>query len=293
MENRKLLNFKYSTIIFLIISTTLLLIYSLGIKEANKIIVYFSYLYSSFSLVVVIYNTKRFSLYLKTQIKETKIYVNYKNKIYKNKYIKRYFIDIRYKNLINLSISSTINLCFILINFINGVSSKSFWFISISLYYFILTIVKIILFTDLKNHNNKYRNIGYFILLLNIVLVIMIVQLVRTKVPTINNEYLVYLNAIYSFYLIISAVINVIKYRKLNNTLLSYVKIINLLAASFSILMLQTTMISTFSKDEFIYMSLMNALTGSAVSIFSIVVSLYMIIRTHKNWYMKEVMGYE
>ena len=293
MENRKLLNFKYSTIIFLIISTTLLLIYSLGIKEANKIIVYFSYLYSSFSLVVVIYNTKRFSLYLKTQIKETKIYVNYKNKIYKNKYIKRYFIDIRYKNLINLSISSTINLCFILINFINGVSSKSFWFISISLYYFILTIVKIILFTDLKNHNNKYRNIGYFILLLNIVLVIMIVQLVRTKVPTMNNEYMVYLNAIYSFYLIISAVINVIKYRKLNNTLLSYVKIINLLAASFSILMLQTTMISTFSKDEFIYMSLMNALTGSAVSIFSIVVSLYMIIRTHKNWYMKEVMGYE
>lgn len=274
--------FSVSTILFLIVSTIILLIYSLGYSEALEFIKYFSYLYSSFSLMVVIFNIKRFYLYLKEKITSSNIFLNTKNKLYKNKHVKRYFEDIRFKTLINLSISSVFNFSFIFIKFTNGVINKSVWFISLAVYYFLLTSIKLILFTNLRKYNKDkefiiYKNVGYFLMLLNILLVVMIVQMVISNISIMYPEYFVYLIALYSFYLIISAIVNLIRYRKYNSPILSSIKVINLLAASVSILMLQTIMITTFGEN-FEYKRLMNSLTGGAISIITLGISTYMII---------------
>lgn len=285
---KKLFQFKPITIILLVITTIILLVYSLGYKNALPFIQYFSYLYSTFSLIVVLSNIKRLYLYTKNNILNTKFYKNTKKSLYKHKYIKKYFEDVRFKNLINLCLSSIINFSFIFIKFVDGINNKSIWFISLSVYYFLLTLIKLFLLNNLRKYDNEkefnvYRNIGYFIMVLNIALVIMIIQMVKSNVAIIPKGYIIYLTALYSFYLIISAIINLIKYGKYKSPILSSIKVINLLTASVSILMLQTTMIATFGENNFEYMRLMNSITGGIISAITLVISTYMILKGQKQ----------
>ena len=276
--------FKPITILFFVISTIILLIYSLGYKNALEPIKYFSYLYSTFSLIVVLLNTKRFYSYLKDGFLNTNIFKNTKKLLYKSKLIKKYFEDINFKTLINLCFSAVINFSFIFIKFTDGLLNRSIWFVSFSLYYFLLTIVRIILLNNIRKFNKKkeymiYRNVGYFIMILNVALVIMIIQMVNDNVAVVYEGYIIYLTAFYTFYLIISAIINVFAYKKYNSPILSSVKVINLLTASVSILMLQTTMIATFGDNELEFMRLMNSVTGGVISVITLSISIYMIIK--------------
>lgn len=116
-------------------------------------------------------------------------------------------------------------------------------------------------------------------MILNISLVIMIIS----NVAVINSGYIIYVTAIYTFYLIISASIDVVKYKKYKSLILSSIKAINLLTASVSILMLQTTMIATFSENNIEFMRLMNIITGSIISIVTLGISTYMIINGQKQ----------
>ena len=207
---------------------------------------------------------------------------------YKIKIIRRYFEDIRFKNLVILCFSSIINFSFIFIKFVNGVTSKSIWFVSLSIYYFLLIVIKLFLLNNLKNFNkNKeyvvYKRVGYFIMILNILLIIMIIQMIRSNSIIKSDPYIVYLTATYTFYLIISAIVNLVKYRKFNSPILSSIKSINFISASVSVLMLQTTMIMTFGDNELEFMKLMNKLTGSFVSVITMGISVYMIINGRRN----------
>lgn len=107
--------------------------------------------------------------------------------------------------------------------------------------------------------------------------------MVNSNVAVVYEGYIIYLTAFYTFYLIISAIINVFIYKKYNSPILSSVKIINLLTASVSILMLQTTMIATFGENELEFMRLMNSITGGAISILTLSISTYMIIKVHNK----------
>lgn len=288
MNKNNMFQFKPITILFFVISTIILLIYSLGYENALEPIKYFSYLYSTFSLIVFLFNVKRLYLYLKSCIVDSNIFKSIKKILYNNILIRKYFEDINFKTLINLCFSSIINLSFIFIKFTDGLLNRSIWFVSLSLYYFLLTIVRIILLNNIRKFNKKkeymiYRNVGYFIMILNVALVIMIIQMVNDNVAVVYEGYIIYLTAFYTFYLIISAIINVFIYKKYNSPILSSVKVINLLTASVSILMLQTTMIATFGDNELEFMRLMNSVTGGVISVITLSISIYMIIKGQKK----------
>lgn len=275
-------------IFLLIISTIILLIYSLGTKNPIEVIRYFSFLYSTIVLIITILNIKRFYLYIKATIINSKAYQHTKNKLFNIKIIRKYFEDLRFKNLINLSLSTIFNLIFIFINFINGIINKSLWFTSLSIYYLFLTIIKIYLLTNFKSstkstENNIYKYVGYLLMLLNLILSGVMVQMIIKNKAVADNSYMVYLNALYSFYLIISAIINVIKYRKYKNKLLTSVKIINFFTATVSIFMLQTTLLATFGANQLEFIKLMNTITGSVISILTLGISSYMIIKSNKS----------
>lgn len=288
MRKKNYLQFKPIVILFLIISTIILLVYSLGVKGSSAFIKYFSYLYSAFSLVVVFGNVKRFYFYIKEKFLKNKIYKNIRDTLYKNRYVKKYFEDIRFRNLVNLCLSLVINFTFIFIKFINGIRNKSVWFISLALYYFLLIIIKVVLLNNLRKYDKiqeyrVYRTVGCFLMILNIILVIMIIQMVRSNVAVVYGGYIVYITAMYTFYLIISATINVVKYRKYNSPILSSVKAINLLTASVSILMLQTTMIATFGENNLDFMRRMNTITGTVISLITLGISTYMILKGQRQ----------
>ena len=107
--------------------------------------------------------------------------------------------------------------------------------------------------------------------------------MVHSNVAIVYDRYVIYLTATYTFYLIISAIINVFVYKKYNSPILSSVKVINLLTSSVSILILQTTMIATFGENDLKYMQLMNGITGAAISLLTIGVSIYMIKKSYRK----------
>ena len=116
-------------------------------------------------------------------------------------------------------------------------------------------------------------------IILNLILTIMVIKMVFKNTITIYPEYVVYLSALYSFYLIISAIVNIIKYKKYNSPVLSSIKIVNLFTASVSILMLQTTLIVTFGDNPEDFMMLMNSITGGIICFIILIISTHMIIK--------------
>ena len=99
---------------------------------------------------------------------------------------------------------------------------------------------------------------------------------------------LIYVMAMYTFYVTTTAIIDLVKYRKYNNPILSTSKVIKMAAALVSMLSLETAMFSSFGEE----MSLENqrimiALTGAGVSIIVITMAIYIIICSTKE--IKEI----
>ena len=154
------------------------------------------------------------------------------------------------------------------------------------IYYLVLSIVKIYLIVCYKRLCNQmqcYRNIGYGLFLLNIPMGGMIILMIKTNAGYSYPGYIIYLSALYTFYTVIVAVINLVKFHKTGNLILSANKIINFVCALMSILALQTAMISRFSSHGDSYRQMMNTITGVIVYVLVIMTAFYMIIHSKKG----------
>ena len=95
---------------------------------------------------------------------------------------------------------------------------------------------------------------------------------------------LIYAMALYAFYAVILAIINVVKTRRHNSPILSAAKAINLVAAMVSILSLETAMLAQFGgNDDPMFRKAMTAATGGGVCTIVIGMASYMIWRANKN----------
>ncbi len=91
---------------------------------------------------------------------------------------------------------------------------------------------------------------------------------------------LIYVIAAYSFYSIITAVVNLVKFRKHGSLLLSAVKVINLVSAMVSIMTLETAVFARFdSEDDADFQHIMTSITGGVVCVIVIVMAAFMIWR--------------
>lgn len=124
---------------------------------------------------------------------------------------------------------------------------------------------------------------AWMLFLLNIPMGGMIVLMVRTNSGFTYPGYIIYLSALYTFYTMITAVVNVVKFRKLGSPILSAAQILNFISAMMSILGLQTAMISRFSENGDNYRKTMNAITGGFVYCIVIFVAVFMLICSRKN----------
>ena len=96
--------------------------------------------------------------------------------------------------------------------------------------------------------------------------------------------YVIYLSAIYTFYISTVSVVNLVRYRKLGSPVLSAAKVLNVVAAMMSVLGLQTAMISRFSPTDNAYFArTMNTVTGAAVCFGVIVIAIFMLIKSRKT----------
>lgn len=129
----------------------------------------------------------------------------------------------------------------------------------------------------------RYRLCGIVLLIMNQALAGIVVFMVHQNRGFDYPGLLIYAMATYSFYSIITAVINLVKFRKHGSPLLSAAKVINLVAAMVSILSLETAMLAQFGGDEDpLFRKAMTGATGGGVCTIVIVIAAYMIWRATK-----------
>ncbi len=181
-----------------------------------------------------------------------------------------------YRFKIMFNISMIITLFFAIYNFIIGLIYNYIWNISVSIYYLLLTIIRIYIeIIYLKKKDNKVHHIiqSIVLLLINISLLLPISLLVLNQKQVNNNSIMAITVATYTTYKIINSVLNYKNAQNENNTI-KIIRTISLLDALFAILNLQNTLVVTFGQiEEMIIL----------ISISSFLIALLMIIISFKN----------
>ena len=212
----------------------------------------------------------------------------------KNKYIALYFNDISVKARVALYSGTAINLIYAVFKLITGIVYTSYWIAAIALYYLALGGIKFILVSHdrrIIKHNDEntlmtewksYRLTGRWLLLLNTTISGIIIQVVRHNQTYTYPGTLIFVYAAYAFYQLISALIKVIKAKKVKTPLFRAATAIDFSVAITAMFTLQTAMLSSFSNDTF-DKSVFNIPTGICVSLIIFGIAVFMIVNARKN----------
>ena len=181
-----------------------------------------------------------------------------------------------------------------------GIANRSIWYGALAAFYIALAFIRGGVLTyhskkigKQKNTQNDeyvkakvYRNSGIITLILNIALSAAIAQMIFSDAHFTYIGWTVFAYAAYAFYKITMSIISFIRAHKQTDLTVRAIRNINLVDALVSILALQTALLTMFS-EEGVNISLMNTLTGIAVSVISISIGIYMIVSANKK--MKEL----
>ena len=173
-----------------------------------------------------------------------------------------------------------------------GFYHSSFWYFSMAGYYISLAAMRFYLvkFTRKKENNmleelKKYRICGIVFLVMNLAVSLMIFFMVYWNRAFTHHPITAIAMAAYTFTAFTMAIISIVKYRKYQSPVYSAAKSISLASACVSMLTLESTMLTAFGDGSMDAASrrIMLASTGGVVSLFIIVLAVYMIVTSSKK----------
>lgn len=283
---KKLLNkiFKPNKVfgILLCIFSVVLLVYVFANHLDYTPIAYVTYTLSFYALIV-------FSIWFYKACEFSNNFVKENSRLYKF-----YQKNIKTITTYTLIFSSIFNLLYGVLKLGFGVFYKSEWFITFAVYYLLLCFMKFHLFRNFKDNNNlitgykSLKNTGIVLFLLNFVLTGMIILIISQNQVITYPGYLIFIVAMYDFYLIITAFINVFKYRKEKNPILIATKCISLTVAMISMVSLEVAMIYQFGTNETTFKIIMTGSMGFAVCLINSIMAIFMIVKAKQNLKSKE-----
>lgn len=250
-----------------------LLIYVFCASLEETPLAYISYALSFYSLVIFCIWFYKFCKNSHDSIKKSKIYIFYE----------QHFLMI---TKITMYFSFIFNLIFGIFELGIGIYYMSWWFITFSIYYLLLCLMKVSLVKNINKPEKEYKKLkstGIVLLLLNLILIGIIVLIIRQEKIINYNGILIYLVAMYDFYLIISAFINVFKYRKKHSPILISSKCINLTVAMISMISLEVAMVYKFGDNDLEFKLITTSIMGFVICLINSFMAIYMIIKANKN----------
>ena len=207
-----------------------------------------------------------------------------------NAVIYRYKNDLAFRGRVSLYQGMTMNLLYAVFRLLTGVRYDSVWFISMSVYYFALGLMKAYLAVCRRLSEKRgpefeercYRRTARMLFFLNFPMGIMITLMIVDNRGFSYPGYVIYLSAVYTFWSAANSVVNLVRFRKLGSPILSASKALNFVAAMMSVLGLQTAMIAAFSSDSEEWRRMMNTITGGFVYAGVIATAVFMLIRSKR-----------
>ena len=279
---KKIIFPKLAVVIISVPVSAVLLIYTFLYEKDYSPIAYISYVLSAYSLTIVCARIARIP-------KGT-----FQSVLHRNAYIHRYLTDIPFRTHVSLYLSLGLNLLFAAMKMFYGVRYRSVWFGTLAVYYVMLSVMRFILLRHVRRNAigkeliselKQYRLCGMILLLMNSALSGVVILIVRKNEGFSYAGYLIYVVAMYAFYNIISAVQDVLKYRKFNSPVMSASKAIKLATALVSMLSLETAMLMQFDAGQNSpdFRRIMTAATGGGVCMLVLVMAVFMIVQSTKR----------
>ncbi|MCH5209065.1 MAG: hypothetical protein J1F04_09275 [Oscillospiraceae bacterium] len=255
----------------------------------NNALAYVAYTLAAYSMVIVITVLPKIARGIRKSVKSSPI----TQKIYQNPLIKKFLDDVMLRTKFSLYQGFFINILYIGIKLFSGIYYNSLWFFALSFYYILLAVMRVSLLNYVNTHKSendisaefrRYRLCGIMLLAMNAALAVIVVFMVKQDKGFEYSGLLIYAMALYSFYSVIMAVMNVVKFRKHNSPVMSAAKAINLVAAMVSILSLETAMVSQFGgDDDSNFRQIMTGVTGGGVCVIVLGMAIFMIVRSSIN----------
>lgn len=273
--------------LLIVIAGTVLLVLSFT-RETGAFLRYFSYLFSTYALIIGVSGLIRFFQWVSRSVPETRVM----KKMHANTHTARYLDDPFFRTEINLYFGTAVNALYIFIKFFSGLYLRSGWLIAFALYYTVLTILRTSLAQFVRQNEFKqdicaeyrrYRLVGFLLLGMNIVLSGILSRMIALEEAVDYPGVLVYAVAAYTFYAVIIAVVGLIQYRRHGSPVISAIKVVNLTAAMMAMLSLEATMLHHFGGDDSRFRATMLGVSGLAASIIILSLSIYMILHATKK----------
>lgn len=223
-----------------------LLIYTFLIAGDDSPIAYVSYVVSAYSLIIVC-------------IRVVPWIPKWSRRVRQNPFVSQYIEDIPLKMRVSLYTSFVVNLLYAGFNAFTGIYYHSPWFGSLAAYYICLSTMRFLLVRYSYRHGfgenltdewRRYRLCGVILVIMNLALAGMVILAVDQNEGFKYAGVLIYVMALYTFYIMIMAVVNVVRYRKYHSPVISAARKVSLAAALVSMLSLETAMLSQFDTES-------------------------------------------
>lgn len=248
-----------------------LVIYALAGENVNPVIAYASYFLSAYAFIITITGITGVVGFVRQGIEEQPLV----RKMLDIPLLGRYLKEDIFRAEAALYQGFIINLLYAGIKMLSGFLYNSVWLVTLAVYYILLAVMRASLLHYVrKNGQNKvsewkrYRLCGIILLFMNVALAGIVILAVHQNSGFEYPGMLIYVMAMYAFYATITAVRNVVKFRRYGRPVMSAAKAINLTAALVSMLSLETAMLMQFgAADDPMFRQIMTASTGAGISI--------------------------
>lgn len=270
----------FPVILVSVLTSAVLLAYTFLCHRKYSVAGYASYMFSAYTLVIA-------CVYIFGAVKP-----RIRLLLYKNRHVRRYLTDHRFKMHVSLYVSLGINLVFILIKLFYGIWCRSVWYGTLSVYYVLLAVMYYLLVHSVKHDGMKnsgisgwkrYRLCGIILMLMNIILMGMSVLVVLDNESFFYTGDFIYIAAMYDFYNITASLHAMIRRRSSENAVLSAAKAIRMTTALVSMLSLETAMLAQFDRGDGPPRRLITGLTGGAVCLIVFLTAAVMIVHGERQ----------
>ena len=275
------------TLILVVLAALLLsVVLSRGDKSA---LAYFSYLFSTYALIVGVRGFVQLLKWLGDRIRNSRL----NRRLHRNPLLARYLDDPIYRTQFTLFGNLIINAAYIVLKLATGIYYRSEWLIAFAFYYLLLTALRASLVQyilrhkpseDLASEYRRSRFVGIMLLSMNLALVMIVERMVGHHESHIYPGALIYAMAAYAFYAVILSIVQVNRFRKQGSPVITAVKVVNLTAAMVSMLSLEAAMIARFGDPAApLFRAKMIGITGFVICLLVVLLSMLMIIRASKE----------
>lgn len=256
------------------------LVLSLMYLGSESILAILSYLLAFYVLLVVCFRVPKL----------VNFFINFKQN---NKYMQKWFSDANLRMNVLLYGSLIWDIAFAIFQLVLGFYHKSFWFSSIFGYYVMLGVMKFFLVKNTKKDKEveqeqvelkKYVISGWLLLFINLALALIVFFMVYWNRTFYHHMITTIAMAAYTFFTFTFAIINLFRDKKHNSPVFSASKIISLIEGCVSMMLLETTMLTTFGTTETpLFRQIIISATGVVVIGFALTMAIIMIIKGRKE----------